>query len=84
MIEVPTHRRTPVRSSSLSYLAHGVTTVVQLSGPSGNIPNVAELPKGVARGDRSGAVCSQNVIERERTGAASNLRECGLDRPDGV
>ena len=43
------HLRDP--DELLSYLAHGVTSVVQLSGPSGNIPNVMELRERVASGD---------------------------------
>jgi imidazolonepropionase-like amidohydrolase len=48
LIDAHVHLRDP--SELLSYLAYGVTTVVQLSGPSGNIPNVAELREGVGRG----------------------------------
>lgn len=43
------HLRDP--SELLSYLAHGVTTVVQLSGASGNLPDVLELRRQVERGD---------------------------------
>lgn len=49
LIDSHVHLRDP--SELLSYLAHGVTTVVHLSGPSGNIPNVAELRERVARGE---------------------------------
>jgi len=42
------HLRDP--SELLSYLAHGVTAVVQLSGPSGNIPDVVDLGNQVERG----------------------------------
>lgn len=52
LIDAHIHLRDP--SELLSYLAHGVTTVVQLSGPSGNIPNVAELREGVGRGGTLG------------------------------
>jgi len=37
-------------SELLSYLAHGVTTVVHLSGPSGNVANVYNLRARVAAG----------------------------------
>lgn len=43
------HLRDP--SELLSYLAHGVTTVVHLSGSMGNVPNVMELRERVLRGD---------------------------------
>ena len=49
LVDAHVHLRDP--SELLSYLAHGVTTVVQLSGPSGNIPNVIELRERVARGE---------------------------------
>jgi hypothetical protein len=49
LIDSHVHLRDP--SELLSYLAHGVTTVVQLSGPSGNIPNVEELRERVGRGE---------------------------------
>src|SRR5918994_5144076 len=35
----------------LSYLAHGVTTVVHLSGPMGNVPDVLELRRRISEGD---------------------------------
>src|SRR5215207_5460373 len=35
----------------LSYLAHGVTTVVHLSGPLGNVPDVLELRRRISEGD---------------------------------
>ena len=38
------------QSELLSYLAHGVTTVVQLSGPSGNVSDVIQLREQVRRG----------------------------------
>jgi imidazolonepropionase-like amidohydrolase len=37
-------------SELLAYLAHGVTTVVHLSGPTGNVPDVVELRDRIARG----------------------------------
>lgn len=49
LIDAHVHLRDP--GELLSYLAHGVTAVVQLSGPSGNVPNVMELRDRVARGD---------------------------------
>ncbi len=39
------------RSELISYLAHGVTTVVHLSGPTGNVPNVLDLRGRVAQGE---------------------------------
>ena len=39
------------RSELLSYLAHGVTTVVQLSGPSGNLRDVVALRRQVESGE---------------------------------
>jgi imidazolonepropionase-like amidohydrolase len=42
------HLRDP--SELLSYLAHGVTTVVQLSGPSGTVSDVGRLREQVERG----------------------------------
>jgi imidazolonepropionase-like amidohydrolase len=38
-------------SELLSYLAHGVTTVVHLSGPLGNLPDVLDLRARVDRGE---------------------------------
>jgi imidazolonepropionase-like amidohydrolase len=38
------------RSELLSYLIHGVTTVVHLSGPTGNVPDVLALRRGIAEG----------------------------------
>ena len=49
LIDAHVHLRDP--SELLSYVAHGVTGVVQLSGPSGNVPNVMELRERVVRGD---------------------------------
>jgi imidazolonepropionase-like amidohydrolase len=49
LIDSHVHLRDP--TELLSYLAHGVTTVVQLSGPSGNIPDVGELRERVGRGE---------------------------------
>jgi imidazolonepropionase-like amidohydrolase len=46
------HLRDP--SELLSYLVHGVTTIVHLSGPSGNVPNVLALRGRVARGELIG------------------------------
>lgn len=42
------------RTELLSYLAHGVTTVVHLSGPTGSIPDVVDLRRQVASGDVPG------------------------------
>lgn len=54
-------------SELLSYLAYGVTTVVQLSGPVGNVPNVLELRDRVARGDVLGrrVLTSGMIIDGE-------------------
>ena len=52
LIDAHVHLRDP--GELLSYLAHGVTTVVHLSGPSGNVPDVLRLRQQVARGDTSG------------------------------
>lgn len=52
LIDSHVHLRDP--SELLSYVAHGVTTVVQLSGPSGNVSNVAELRDRVGRGELLG------------------------------
>jgi hypothetical protein len=52
LIDAHVHLRDP--SELLSYVAHGVTGVVHLSGPSGNVPNVMELRARVARGDITG------------------------------
>ncbi|MGH7508511.1 MAG: amidohydrolase family protein [Gemmatimonadales bacterium] len=41
-------------SELLSYLAYGVTTVVHLSGPAGNVGDVLDLRARVARGDLLG------------------------------
>ncbi len=49
LIDSHVHLRDP--SELLSYLAHGVTTVVQLSGPLGNIPSVEGLRERVERGE---------------------------------
>jgi imidazolonepropionase-like amidohydrolase len=49
LIDSHVHLRDP--TELLSYLAHGVTTVVQLSGSSGNIPDVGELRERVGRGE---------------------------------
>jgi imidazolonepropionase-like amidohydrolase len=46
------HLRDP--SELLSYLAHGVTTVVHLSGPTGNVSSVLELRDRVERGELLG------------------------------
>lgn len=46
------HVRDP--SELLSYLAYGVTTVVQLSGGTGNVPDVLALRGRVARGELPG------------------------------
>jgi imidazolonepropionase-like amidohydrolase len=52
LIDAHVHLRDP--SELLSYIAYGVTGVVQLSGPSGNVANVMELRERVARGDIPG------------------------------
>lgn len=46
------HVRDP--SELLAYLAHGVTTVVHLSGPTGNVADVLDLRARVARGELLG------------------------------
>jgi len=46
------HLRDP--GELLSYLAYGVTSVVHLSGPMGNVPDVAALRAEVARGGTPG------------------------------
>jgi hypothetical protein len=44
-----THLRDP--SELISYLAHGVTTVVQMSGRSGNMSDVLGLRRRIAAGE---------------------------------
>jgi imidazolonepropionase-like amidohydrolase len=46
------HLRDP--SELLSYLAHGVTTVVHMSGPTGNVPDVPGLRRRIAGGEIPG------------------------------
>jgi imidazolonepropionase-like amidohydrolase len=43
------HLRDP--SELLSYLAHGVTTVVHMSGPTGNVPDLPALRRRIAAGE---------------------------------
>jgi imidazolonepropionase-like amidohydrolase len=52
LIDAHVHLRDP--SELLSYLAHGVTTVVHLSGPSGNVSDVLDLRRRVAGGSMVG------------------------------
>src|SRR3990172_7242308 len=54
------HLRDP--GEMLSYLAHGVPTVVPLSGPVGNVPNTLDLRNRVARG----AVVGPNIYAAGR------------------
>lgn len=46
------HLRDPVEL--LSYLAHGVTTVVHMSGPTGNVPDLSALRRRIAGGEIRG------------------------------
>ena len=48
LVDFHVHLRDP--SELLSYLAHGVTTVVHLSGPAGNVPDVLALRQRIAEG----------------------------------
>jgi imidazolonepropionase-like amidohydrolase len=52
LVDAHVHLRDP--SELLSYLAHGVTTVVHLSGPTGNVPDILDLRERVSRGGISG------------------------------
>lgn len=52
LIDAHVHLRHP--SELLSYLAFGVTSVVHLSGPTGDIADVIALREGVARGNLPG------------------------------
>jgi imidazolonepropionase-like amidohydrolase len=49
LVDFHVHLRDP--SELLSYLAHGVTTVVQMSGPAGNLPDVLALRRRIAVGE---------------------------------
>jgi imidazolonepropionase-like amidohydrolase len=49
LVDFHVHLRDP--SELLSYLAHGVTTVVHMSGPMGNVPDVLALRKRIAGGE---------------------------------
>jgi imidazolonepropionase-like amidohydrolase len=49
LVDFHVHLRDP--SELLSYLAHGVTTVVQMSGPTGNVPDVLALRRRIATGE---------------------------------
>jgi hypothetical protein len=60
IVDFHVHLRDP--SELLSYLAYGVTTVVHLSGPMGNVPDVLALRRRIA----SGEVLSPNVYTTGR------------------
>lgn len=49
LVDFHVHLRDP--SELLSYLAHGVTTVVHMSGPTGNVPDVLALRRRIAAGE---------------------------------
>lgn len=49
LVDFHVHLRDP--SELLSYLAHGVTTVVQMSGPTANVPDVLALRRRIAVGE---------------------------------
>lgn len=49
LVDFHAHLRDP--SELLAYLAHGVTTVVHMSGPMGNVPDVLALRRQVAAGE---------------------------------
>lgn len=49
LVDFHVHLRDP--GELLSYLAHGVTTVVQMSGPTGNVPDVLALRRRIAGGE---------------------------------
>lgn len=49
LVDFHVHLRDP--SELLSYLAYGVTTVVQMSGPSGNVRDVLALRRQIAEGE---------------------------------
>jgi imidazolonepropionase-like amidohydrolase len=49
LVDFHVHLRDP--SELLSYLAHGVTTVVQMSGPTGNVPDLPALRRRIAAGE---------------------------------
>lgn len=53
LVDFHVHLRDP--DELLSYLAHGVTTVVHLSGPMGNVPDIAALRRKVAAGEIQGS-----------------------------
>ncbi|HKP11648.1 MAG TPA: amidohydrolase family protein [Blastocatellia bacterium] len=52
LVDFHVHLRDP--SELLSYLIHGVTTVVQMSGPTGNVPDVLALRRRIAGGEIAG------------------------------
>ncbi len=52
LVDFLVHLRDP--GELLSYLAHGVTTVVQMSGPTGNVPDVIALRRRIAAGEIRG------------------------------
>lgn len=52
LVDFHVHLRDP--GELLSYLAHGVTTVVHLSGPMGNMPDVMALRRKIAVGEVPG------------------------------
>lgn len=53
LVDFHVHLRDP--GELLSYLAHGVTTVVHLSGPMGNVPDIAALRRKIAAGEIQGS-----------------------------
>jgi imidazolonepropionase-like amidohydrolase len=60
LVDAHVHLRDP--SELLSYLAHGVTTIVHLSGPTGNVPDVLALRDRV----RAGAVPGPTIYATGR------------------
>lgn len=52
LVDFHVHLRDP--SELLSYLAHGVTSVVHVSGPTGNVPDVLALRARIAAGEVAG------------------------------
>lgn len=52
LVDFHVHLRDP--SELLSYLVHGVTTVVHMSGPMGNVPDVLALRRRIADGEIPG------------------------------
>ena len=53
LVDFHVHLRDP--AELLSYLAHGVTAVVHLSGPMGNVPDIAALRRKIAAGELEGS-----------------------------